>query len=103
MTYQNLLIEIGEDRVAEITLNRPEHLNTFTLDLAAELNRALVDLNADESVRVMIVKGAGRAFCAGIDVSDFGGKGVTFVFCALGWGPTNSWTYVISRRFMMFS
>jgi enoyl-CoA hydratase/carnithine racemase len=55
-------------------LNRPDSLNTFTLPLATELTAALLQLDGDPAVRVMIVKGAGKAFCAGIDVGDFFGK-----------------------------
>ena len=71
MDYKNVIVEVGEDLVGTITLNRPKNLNTFTLDLARELNSALEELDNDSSVRVIIIRGAGRAFCAGIDVSDF--------------------------------
>ena len=57
-----------------ITLNRPEHLNTFSEDLARELNAALLALEDDSEVRVVVVKGAGRAFCAGIDINELEGK-----------------------------
>lgn len=60
-----------DTHIGEITLNRPDSLNTFTLDLASALNDALLGLDADAGVRVIIVKGAGKAFCAGIDVGDF--------------------------------
>jgi len=63
-----------DNSIGEITLNRADSLNTFTLDLAAELNHALLQLDADSAVRVIIIKGAGKAFCAGIDVGDFFGK-----------------------------
>ncbi len=71
MGYENIIVQIGEDFVAEITLNRPHNLNTFTLPLAKELNYALQELDKENQVRVIILKGAGKAFCAGIDVSDF--------------------------------
>ena len=76
MDYENIIVEIGDDFVAEITLNRPDSLNTFTVPLAEELNRALVELDAEEKVRVIVLKGAGKAFCAGIDVSGFSAKSV---------------------------
>lgn len=69
MSPSPVLVEIGDDFVADITLNRPDQLNTFTFDLARELIRALHELDADDRVRVMVIKGAGRAFCAGIDIS----------------------------------
>jgi enoyl-CoA hydratase/carnithine racemase len=62
-------VQIGEDYVGEITLNRPDNLNTFNFSLARELQQALLELDAADTVRAIIVKGAGRAFCAGIDVS----------------------------------
>ena len=74
MDYKNIIVKIGDDYIAEITLNRPENLNTFTVPLAIELNQALEELDSDTQVRVIIIKGAGRAFCAGIDVSDFANK-----------------------------
>jgi enoyl-CoA hydratase/carnithine racemase len=74
MDYENLIVDIGEDFVADITLNRPEQLNTFNTPLATELNHALLTLDADRRVRVIILKGAGKAFCAGIDVKEFFGK-----------------------------
>lgn len=71
MSYESIIVAVGDDYVGEITLNRPKNLNTFNESLAVELNRALRDLDLDQRVRVIIVKGAGKAFCAGIDVSGF--------------------------------
>src|SRR5262245_40359419 len=53
---------------AYITLNRPERLNAINDDLPRELAAAVEQANADDSVRVIIVQGAGRAFCAGYDL-----------------------------------
>ena len=74
MNYESIVVEIGEDFVGQITLNRPGQLNTFTTSLATELNHALLDLDGKKSVRVILIKGEGKAFCAGIDVGDFFGK-----------------------------
>ena len=71
---ETVIIEHLENNIGEITLNRADSLNTFTLELAAELNEALLQLDADASVRVIILKGAGKAFCAGIDVGGLFGK-----------------------------
>lgn len=76
MNYENIIVKIGDDFVAEITLNRPGNLNTFNIPLAKELNQALLELDIESKVRVIILKGAGKAFCAGIDVSDFSNKSV---------------------------
>ncbi len=74
MEYEHLLTEIGDDYVAKVSLNRPEHLNAFNTRMARSLDRALRDLEADSHVRVVILAGAGKAFCAGIDVKEFFGK-----------------------------
>ncbi len=74
MNYESIVVEIGEDFVGQITLNRPGQLNTFTTSLATELNHALLDLDGKKTVRVILIKGEGKAFCAGIDVGDFFGK-----------------------------
>ncbi|MFC1937339.1 enoyl-CoA hydratase/isomerase family protein [Chloroflexota bacterium] len=73
MGYQTVIVE-RKGHVGLITLNRPEKLNTFTTQLATELNEALKEMDKDQQVRVVIIKGAGRAFCAGIDVSEMPGK-----------------------------
>jgi enoyl-CoA hydratase/carnithine racemase len=74
MAFQEILIEKNDRHVAMITLNRPEQMNTFSTCMATELNQALLDLDADPGVRVMLLKGAGKAFCAGIDVKELAGK-----------------------------
>jgi enoyl-CoA hydratase/carnithine racemase len=61
------------DQVATITLNRPERLNAFTLTMRAELIEAFDLADADDEVRAVVVTGAGRAFCAGADLSGGGG------------------------------
>lgn len=63
------------DGVATITLNRPERLNAFTFTMRSELIEAFDLVDADDDVRVVVVTGAGRAFCAG---ADLGGGGETF-------------------------
>lgn len=74
MDFQKIIVEKQQDYVASITLNRPEHMNTFSSRMAIELNQALVDLDADPSVRVILLKGSGKAFCAGIDVKELEGQ-----------------------------
>jgi enoyl-CoA hydratase/carnithine racemase len=65
-TYQFILYEV-RDRVAYVTLNRPEKLNAFHLPMYHEIRAAMGEAEADRSVRVVVVRGAGRAFCAGRD------------------------------------
>jgi enoyl-CoA hydratase len=64
-----------EDRVATVTLNRPEKLNAITTQLQEELLAALGEAAADPAVHVAVVAGAGRGFCAGYDL--VGGAGAT--------------------------
>ena len=74
MAFQDILVTTPVDHVGTITLNRPEQMNTFSTRMAQELNQALLDLDADPGVRVILVKGTGKAFCAGIDVTELAGK-----------------------------
>ncbi|MGY1602436.1 enoyl-CoA hydratase-related protein [Geodermatophilus sp. SYSU D00815] len=72
MTYTEVRYEVA-DRVATITLHRPEARNAFTATMADELARAAGAADADDEVRVVVVTGAGSAFCVGADLS--GGRG----------------------------
>ncbi len=62
----------SEDRIATITLNRPESLNAIISPMWQELSEAVATANRDRDVRVIVLKGAGRAFCAGFDFSAAG-------------------------------
>lgn len=73
-TESVLLVEVS-DGVATLTLNRPQAMNALSGALRAELVRAIDALAADPSVRVMILTGAGRAFCAGLDLKELGSGG----------------------------
>ncbi|WP_454741993.1 enoyl-CoA hydratase [Cupriavidus necator] len=57
-------------RVAVITLNRPDKLNALTKVMEAELRRAMEEVDGDDAVRVVVLTGAGRGFCAGIDIDE---------------------------------
>jgi len=61
--------------IATITLNRPDALNAFTLTMRQELIALFAEADKDDAVRAVVVTGAGRAFCAGADLS---GGGSTF-------------------------
>lgn len=58
-----------DDRIARVTLNRPEKMNALSQELLFEFNDALHEIEADHSVRVVIVRGAGRTFSAGYDLT----------------------------------
>ncbi|MFI0451118.1 enoyl-CoA hydratase-related protein [Actinomadura sp. 6N118] len=69
-------IEYGvQDGIATITLNRPQRMNAYTYVMRAEMLDAFDKIDADDDVRVVVVTGAGKAFCAG---ADLGGGGDTF-------------------------
>ena len=59
-----------QDRVMVITLNRPDRLNAFTLGMMHEMIAAIDEADANDDVRAVIVTGAGRGFCAGVDLDD---------------------------------
>lgn len=66
-----------ENKIAVITLNRPEMMNAYNVELHKELLAAIVKADEDKSVRVMVVTGAGKMFCAGADISmGFAGGGL---------------------------
>jgi enoyl-CoA hydratase len=67
-----LTVERPSDGVALVRLNRPERLNAINEVLLGELKEACADFAADRDVRAVVLTGAGRGFCAGIDMRDFG-------------------------------
>lgn len=67
-TYENILVET-DGPVATITLNRPEKLNALSIGLREDLEGALRELNPGDAVRVVRIRAAGRAFCAGYDLT----------------------------------
>ncbi len=71
MTYNTLRYEVA-DNILTLTLNRPEQLNSFTVEMANELIDAFNRASDDDEVRAIVVTGAGRAFCAGMDLSAAG-------------------------------
>ncbi len=66
--YRHILVDDTSDGVRTLTLNRPERLNAVNTELADELPRALGAASRDDAVRVVVVTGAGRGFCAGLDL-----------------------------------
>ena len=73
--YEHLLVETTSDGVRTITLNRPDRLNAVNPRLADELPRAVNDAASDDAVRAVVVTGAGRGFCAGLDLAEPVGLG----------------------------
>jgi enoyl-CoA hydratase len=68
--FETILLEKADDRIATVTLNRPERLNAINEEMRSEIAMAMDDLRDDSSISVVILKGAGRAFSAGHDVKD---------------------------------
>jgi len=67
--YADLLFEV-DSNVATITLNRPNRLNAISGPMLESLSQALRDADRDREVRVIVITGAGRGFCAGLDLKD---------------------------------
>lgn len=79
MSYENILFDVN-DGIARLTLNRPDRLNCFNVDMHREVRAALQTLAEQGAARVLVLTGAGRGFCAGQDLGDRavapGGQGV---------------------------
>ena len=72
MSYEDIIYEKSE-RVATLTFNRPERLNAITNVMRSEILEAMKDASEDDDIRVVVIKGAGKGFCAGADLAG-GGK-----------------------------
>ena len=72
MAYETILVE-KRDQIATVTLNRPQQLNALDLVMRRELISALPELEGDKTVRVVVLTGAGKAFCAGGDITTMDG------------------------------
>jgi enoyl-CoA hydratase len=67
-----VLVDRPQPHTTVVTLNRPERLNAMSIDLVIELHDALVEVNEDNDCYVVVLTGAGRAFCSGLDLKDYG-------------------------------
>jgi len=67
--FETLQVSVDADGIATLLLNRPDALNSFTVTMARELEAFFLDAAQDDSIRAIVVTGAGRAFCAGMDLS----------------------------------
>lgn len=75
MTFQNLC-RSREGAVAAITLNRPERRNALSLDLMLELIQCLDEIGRERDIRTVILRGAGKVFCSGHDLSEMTGRDI---------------------------
>jgi enoyl-CoA hydratase/carnithine racemase len=72
MSYELIRFDVDPDGVATLLLNRPEKRNAWNRQMGLEIRHALRDADARDDVRVVIVTGAGKAFCAGADLEGAG-------------------------------
>ena len=87
MEYQSIRYEVS-DRIATITLNRPERLNPIDERMPGEIRDAVESADEDSRVHVVILTGAGRAFCAGYDLSEFAERAENPHTQDMPWDPT---------------
>ncbi|MEM7257659.1 MAG: crotonase/enoyl-CoA hydratase family protein [Pseudomonadota bacterium] len=84
-----------DGRIARITLNRPEVMNAIDDDLPAELAAAVAKADADKSIHVMVIAGAGKAFCAGYDLAHYAaGDGVNQAVQDMPWDPMQDYQFM---------
>jgi len=69
MAYEEIIYQVSQ-RVATVTLNRPTKLNAWTAKMEAEVQEAMLSAASDDEVRVIVLTGAGRGFCAGADMGN---------------------------------
>ncbi len=86
-----------DGRIARITLDRPRRLNAISAAMPAELAAAVDAANADDRVHVIVLGGAGRAFCAGYDLVDFAEKKTRLIQDEMPWDPMRD--YATMKRF----
>ena len=87
MNYRSLRYQVS-DRIATITFNRPERLNAIDAAMPGELRAAVEAADADRQVHVVILTGAGRAFCAGYDLKEFAEQAGESNTQQMPWDPT---------------
>ncbi len=95
MPYETILYE-RDGAVATITLNRPERLNTIVPPMPDELEQAVIAANRDAAVRVIVLRGAGRSFCAGFDFSGDFGEYRDLLYSDGRWDPGKDMLYTTS-------
>ena len=89
-SFRTVILE-RDDRVSTITLNRPERLNAIDADMPREIEEAVAAANRDRGTRVILLRGAGRAFCAGYDL-DWGTEVEAESDREAGWDPIRDFT-----------
>jgi enoyl-CoA hydratase/carnithine racemase len=102
MPYSTLAYE-ADGRIARITLNRPERLNAINAAMPQEIEAAVAAANADPAIHVIVLAGAGRAFCAGYDLVDYAEtEGPNPAVQEMPWDPMKDYAFMsgCTRHFM---
>jgi enoyl-CoA hydratase len=86
-----------DGRIARITLDRPRRLNAISAAMPGEIAAAVAEANADPRVHVIVLAGAGRAFCAGYDLVDFAEKKTRLIQTEMPWDPMRD--YAVMKGF----
>lgn len=87
-----------DDRIARIILNRPEVMNAIDDDLPKQLEAAVAEADADKSIHVMVLSGAGKAFCAGYDLAHYAeADGANAVVQDMPWDPMQDYQFMWSN------
>jgi len=86
----SLLLQTDHSAVRVITLNRPEKMNAYNVELHNALNKAILNADKDNNVRAIVITGAGKAFCAGADISQ-GFRGFPFARRGIVFDAASSW------------
>jgi enoyl-CoA hydratase len=93
-----------DDRIGRITLNRPEVMNAIDDDVPVELADCVARANADPTVHVIVLAGAGAAFCAGYDLTYYAqGTGGTGVTQKMPWDPMKDYAFMMRNTELFMS
>ena len=90
MDFAEIIYE-KQDRIATVTMNRPERMNAWTQHMGAEIKAAMTDADRDDSVRAIIVTGTGKAYCAGADMSALASMAQGTARAGIGRPEDNRW------------
>lgn len=74
MSYETIIYKVEDGGIGRITINRPEAMNAITPGMLKELRDAILEAGRDNNVKVIVLTGAGKAFCAGVDLKSLGGR-----------------------------
>lgn len=101
MAYSTLTYE-RDGRIARITFNRPERLNAITTETPDDIANAVAEANADDAVHVIVLAGAGDAFCAGYDLKEFAEAKTPLIQEAMPWDPMRDYAVMkgYTEKFM---